>query len=150
MRDIRILLALLFVSHVAVAGTLPVTVVSAARIHTMDRAQPHAQAMAYDGDGRILALGGTAELLARYPGAKRIEAGNATVIPGLIDAHGHVEGLGLTKLQDVLLVPGTRTTGRKRSSRRPSSSTRPSRTGRCGCAASMATPPGPTAPRCAC
>jgi hypothetical protein len=39
MRDIRILLALLFVSHVAVAGTLPVTVVSAARIHTMDREQ---------------------------------------------------------------------------------------------------------------
>src|SRR4249919_127491 len=99
MRDIRILLALLFVSHVSVAGTLPVTVVSAARIHTMDHEQPHAQAMAYDGDGRILALGGTAELLARYPGAKRIEAGNATVIPGLIDAHGHVEGLGLTKLQ---------------------------------------------------
>jgi predicted amidohydrolase YtcJ len=99
MRDIRILLALLFVSHVAVAGTLQVTVVSAARIHTMDHEQPHAQAMAYDGDGRILALGGTAELLARYPDAKRIEAGNATVIPGLIDAHGHVEGLGLTKLQ---------------------------------------------------
>jgi predicted amidohydrolase YtcJ len=50
--------------------------------------------MAYDGEGRILALGGTAELLARYPGATRIEAGNATVIPGLIDAHGHMEGLG--------------------------------------------------------
>jgi predicted amidohydrolase YtcJ len=65
MRDIRILLALLFVSHVSVAGTLPVTVVSAARIHTMDHEQPRAQAMAYDGDGRILALGGTAELLAR-------------------------------------------------------------------------------------
>src|SRR5687768_9517827 len=74
-------------SSVAVAAE--VTVVSAARIHTVDPSQPQAQAMAYDEAGRILALGHTDALLARYPDAARIDAGAATIIPGLIDAHGH-------------------------------------------------------------
>ena len=75
-----------------------VTVLSAARIHTMDATRPQATAMAYDADGRILALGATDELVRRYPQATRLDAGNATVVPGLIDAHAHVSGLGLTHL----------------------------------------------------
>ncbi|WP_426280954.1 amidohydrolase [Lysobacter soli] len=75
-----------------------VTVLSAARIHTMETAQPKVQALAYDETGRILALGSTAELLKRYPKAERIDAGQTTVIPGLIDAHAHVSGLGMTML----------------------------------------------------
>jgi len=71
-----------------------VTVVTAQRIHTMNPAQPHAQAMAYDDSGAILALGDTAMLLKRYPQARRIDAGQATIVPGLIDAHGHVSELG--------------------------------------------------------
>ncbi|MBD9468626.1 amidohydrolase [Pseudoxanthomonas sp. PXM01] len=71
-----------------------VQVVTAARVHTSDPAQPVAEAMAWDAQGRILAVGGTRDLLARYPGAKRIDATGKTVIPGLIDAHGHVMGLG--------------------------------------------------------
>ncbi len=71
-----------------------VTVVTAQRIHTMNPAQPHAQAMAYDDSGAILALGNTATLVKRYPRAKRLDAGQATIIPGLIDAHGHVSQLG--------------------------------------------------------
>lgn len=76
----------------------PTTIVSAARIHTMDPAMPRVTAMAYDGDGRILALGEAAALQERYPDAKRIDAGAATIVPGLIDAHGHVGDLGETRL----------------------------------------------------
>lgn len=75
-----------------------VTVLLAQRIDTMDLARPRAEAMAYDAGGAILALGGRDELLAKYPGAARIDAGTATVVPGLIDAHGHMTGLGGTFL----------------------------------------------------
>lgn len=71
-----------------------VTVLSAAKIHTMDHAHPRAQALAFDDAGAILALGDTAALLKQFPKAVRLDVGNATVIPGLIDAHGHVSNLG--------------------------------------------------------
>lgn len=71
-----------------------VQVVTAKRVHTSDPAQPVAEAMAWDAQGRILAVGGAKELQARYPDAVRIDAAGKTVIPGLIDAHGHVMGLG--------------------------------------------------------
>ena len=75
-----------------------VTVLTAQRIDTMDLARPRAEAMAFDAGGAILALGGRDELLAKYPGAARIDAGDATVVPGMIDAHGHMSGLGMTFL----------------------------------------------------
>lgn len=74
------------------------TVLSAARIHTMDTARPLARAMAFDASGRILALGDADELQARYPQARRLDLGSATVVPGLIDAHAHVGGLGFAML----------------------------------------------------
>ncbi|MBW3549461.1 MAG: amidohydrolase [Proteobacteria bacterium] len=81
------------------ASASDVTVLTAARIHTMDTAQPRVRAMAYDDAGRILALGDAAELRSRYPQATHLDAGDATVIPGLIDAHGHVAGLGLSQMR---------------------------------------------------
>jgi predicted amidohydrolase YtcJ len=86
-----------------------VTVLTASRIDTMDVAQPRAQALAFDADGRILALGDGATLLERYPGARRIDAGKAIVVPGMIDAHGHMSGLGMTHLTADLV--GTRSKG---------------------------------------
>jgi predicted amidohydrolase YtcJ len=74
------------------------TVLSAARIHTMDASRPQATAMAFDSDGRILALGETEALLRSYPQARRLDLGAATVIPGLIDAHAHIADLGMTQL----------------------------------------------------
>jgi predicted amidohydrolase YtcJ len=70
------------------------TVLTAARIHTLDAQRPTAQAIAWGDDGAILALGDAHTLRARYPKAKRIDLGDATVIPGLIDAHAHLMGLG--------------------------------------------------------
>ncbi len=74
------------------------TIVSAARIHTLDTARPQVQAMAFDAEGRIVELGDTATLRKRHPQARHIDVGAATIIPGLIDAHGHVSGLGQASL----------------------------------------------------
>jgi predicted amidohydrolase YtcJ len=71
-----------------------VQVLTAARIHTSDPQRPTAEAIAWDQTGRVLAVGDAEEMLARYPDARRIEAAGRTVVPGLIDAHGHVMGLG--------------------------------------------------------
>jgi len=76
-----------------------VTVLAAGRIHTMDAVQPEVEALAFDEDGEILALGGRSELLRRYPDAERLDFAGTTVVPGLIDAHGHVAGLGMTRMQ---------------------------------------------------
>lgn len=80
------------------AATPPVadriTVLTAARIHTEDRGQPQVTAIAWDGNGRILATGEAKDLRRRWPGARHVDAGTATVVPGLIDAHAHVMELG--------------------------------------------------------
>ena len=47
-------------------------------------------------DGRIVATGGD-EILPQYADADRVDGESRTVLPGLIDAHGHVYGLGLLK-----------------------------------------------------
>lgn len=102
MRGVRSLAGGLVMALCAI-GPMPadaqeVTVLTASRIDTMDVAAPRAEAMAFDAGGRILALGDRDTLLQRYPGAARIDAGQATVIPGMIDAHGHILGLGVTHL----------------------------------------------------
>ena len=81
---------------------------TAARIHTSDAGMPRATAMAWGADGRILAVGDAAELAARYPAAERIDAGGATVVPGLIDAHAHLVDLGQALMQADLV--GARST----------------------------------------
>ncbi|EKU83275.1 amidohydrolase [Massilia timonae] len=57
-------------------------------------------AIAFDDKGRIIAVGSGADVAAKAPNAKRIDMGGRTLLPGLIDAHGHVFGLGqqLTQL----------------------------------------------------
>src|SRR5690606_18143909 len=81
------------------AGTTAEAVLTARRIHTLDAAHPQATAIAWDKDGRILATGEAAELRHRYPQARHIDAGDATVIPGLIDAHAHLMELGYALLR---------------------------------------------------
>ncbi|MCC6340573.1 MAG: amidohydrolase [Bryobacterales bacterium] len=67
-------------------------VVENANIYTVNRAQPKASAMAVK-DGRILAVGGD---MGRYKGplTRLIDAMGATIVPGMIDSHGHIAGLG--------------------------------------------------------
>src|ERR1700710_2894261 len=66
--------------------------VTNARLYTVDPAHPQATAIAVQ-QGRILAVGND---VSRYIAASTtvIDAKGATIIPGLIDSHGHVRGLG--------------------------------------------------------
>jgi predicted amidohydrolase YtcJ len=50
--------------------------------------------LAFDDSGRIVAVGAAREVAARAPGARHVDMAGRTVLPGLIDAHGHVFGLG--------------------------------------------------------
>ncbi len=49
--------------------------------------------LVFGDDGKIIATGQHA-LLNEFPDANRIDGGGRTVLPGLIDAHGHVRSLG--------------------------------------------------------
>lgn len=66
-----------------------------ANIHTMDADQPRAEAMLVR-EGLIAGVGSEIELrraLNDAP-AQIVDLGGRTVLPGLIDAHGHLQGLG--------------------------------------------------------
>lgn len=66
-------------------------------IHTLDPARPRAEAVLARG-GKIACVGSERECAARAgPDAVRIRAGS--VVPGLVDAHGHVQGLGRSRRQ---------------------------------------------------
>ena len=62
--------------------------------------------LAFDDNGRILAVGTAKAVNAQAPQARHIDVQGKTVLPGLIDAHGHVFGLGdvLTQL-DMANIP---------------------------------------------
>ncbi len=61
---------------------------------TLDPARPEARAVAVRG-GLIAAVGTDAEVLALAgPSTRRIDLGGRMVVPGLIDAHGHIRSLG--------------------------------------------------------
>jgi len=89
----------------AALGSLPVhadTVVDNANGYTLNGKGELVQftSIAFDDKGRIIAVGSGADVAAKAPNAKRIDMGGRTMLPGLIDAHGHVFGLGqqLTQL----------------------------------------------------
>lgn len=71
-----------------------------ANIHTMDRRQPRASAVAIAGD-RFVATGSDAEMRALLaPGGREANLQGATVVPGFIDAHIHLLSYGLS-LQEI-------------------------------------------------
>ena len=56
------------------------------------------KALAFD-EGRVLEVGDESALARKYPDAKRIDGHGRTLLPGLIDAHGHVMDLGMQSTQ---------------------------------------------------
>lgn len=75
-------------------------ILTAARIHTLDPKKPVVQVLAID-RGRIAAAGDLASIQAAVsPGSRKVDLGDRTVIPGLTDAHIHLQtyALGLQKL----------------------------------------------------
>ncbi|MEN9726430.1 MAG: hypothetical protein RL434_796 [Pseudomonadota bacterium] len=62
---------------------------------TVDRHFSRAEALAVQGD-RILAVGSTQEIRRfKGPGAREVDLGGRTLIPGFVDTHGHVALFGL-------------------------------------------------------
>src|SRR5687768_9491606 len=96
MHSLRAAAALLLVLPVA-PGAQPAPadlIVTNARIYTVDDARPHAQAMAVR-DGRVAFVGDSPGALAlRGPATRVVDLAGRTVIPGMVDAHAHLLGLG--------------------------------------------------------
>ena len=57
-------------------------------------------------DGVIREVGPANDIRRANPGARVVDAGNATILPGLVDAHAHLYGLGLS-LETVNLMETT-------------------------------------------
>jgi len=73
-------------------------VIHNALVYTVNPDQPTAEAFAVRAD-RILMVGSNEQLLHAYPDAERHNAEERTIIPGLIDAHAHLMGRGLSLLE---------------------------------------------------
>jgi len=70
------------------------TIIINAKVTTLDRENPQAQAVAIR-DGKFLAVGSEAEVRAAAPEATVIDAKGHRLIPGLIDSHMHIIRGGL-------------------------------------------------------
>ena len=71
-------------------------IITGARVLTMDRKAPRAEAVAWS-EGRIVAVGGAEVLALRGPETLVIEAGGRTLMPGFFESHLHL-GLGGNEL----------------------------------------------------
>jgi len=67
------------------------------RIYTMDEEDSQAEAFAVRG-GRIVAVGSSEELQASVRAKQTVDLQGKTVLPGFIDSHAHLMGLGLAKM----------------------------------------------------
>lgn len=87
---------------------MAVTVVHDATIVTADDAGAihYGAALAIDG-GRIAAIGPTPELLARYPGAERVDGRGRAVLPGLANTHTHLSRVLARGIYEDLSPPHT-------------------------------------------
>lgn len=89
-----------------VAGGDTTIVFTAKRVRTMDPARPVVQAVAWK-HGKIVAVGSRSEVLAAAGADVVVEDfPDATIVPGLIDAHGHLSSLG--RAQAVVSLEGTK------------------------------------------
>ena len=86
MKSYAVLACLLAASS---ASAAPILVKAAHLIDGVSERPRDGVAVLVDGE-RIVAIGPAAEFAAKHPGAKVIDLGTATLLPGLIDAHTHV------------------------------------------------------------
>lgn len=77
-------------------------IVTDANIYTVNAAFDKAEAFAVK-DGKFVAVGSNDQITTKYTATNYYHAKNATIVPGLIDAHCHFYGLGLQQ-QKVNLV----------------------------------------------
>jgi predicted amidohydrolase YtcJ len=107
MRHLSTYVALCALAPVLLGAQPPITpadlVLTNARIYTVDLARPIASALAVRRD-RVVFVGSDVEARALAgPATRVVDLAGKTVIPGIIDAHAHLLGLG-TSLRRVNLV----------------------------------------------
>lgn len=83
------------------APALAATLIDNVRGYTFDQLGrlQRFEALLVDDAGRVAATGSLTTMGDRATTAIRIDGGGATLLPGLIDAHGHVMGLGFQALE---------------------------------------------------
>ncbi len=91
----RALVLLLFPALLAAQQQPADLILTNARIYTVDETHPIADAMAVRG-GKVQFVGSSGAVMALKGASTRVlDLGGKTVIPGMVDAHGHVDNLGL-------------------------------------------------------
>src|SRR2546430_3659518 len=65
------------------------------QIYTFESSPPFVEALAVR-DGRIAAIGRSADLRDSCSGFRRVDLGGRTVVPGFVDSHIHVPSFGLS------------------------------------------------------
>jgi len=75
-----------------------VILISNARIYTFDAGNTvlESGSMAFTKDGEILGIGDRDAMLRAFADARQVDMNGKTVLPGLIDSHGHLYGLALS------------------------------------------------------
>lgn len=71
-------------------------------VYTVESDNPVVSAFVVQ-NGHFVFVGDADVALERYPHAEQLDAGGRTIIPGLIDAHAHLMGLGMSLLQADLM-----------------------------------------------
>ena len=103
-------LALLPTMGLAIACTprasrdVAATIYTGGPIVTVNEAQPTASAIAVK-DGKILAVGGDEILQLKGAATQVVDLAGKTMLPGFIDAHGHVFNVGVQAVAANLLAP---------------------------------------------
>lgn len=75
------------------------TLIHNARIYTIDRGFSTADSIVFSNSGEIKFVGNVEPMREMFPDAKQIDLQGKTIIPGLIDAHGHLAGLAVSLAQ---------------------------------------------------
>jgi predicted amidohydrolase YtcJ len=73
-----------------------ITIVINSNTYTVNNSFDKVEAFAIK-DGKFIAVGSNKEIQEKYNSANVIDANNKTIVPGLIDAHCHFYGLGLSE-----------------------------------------------------
>ncbi|MFN7642236.1 MAG: amidohydrolase family protein [Burkholderiales bacterium] len=102
----RALLAALALGPSAVLAQPADAIWSGGSIVTVNDAQPSAEAVAVRG-GRIVAVGLRADVDRRFAGPKTVrhDLKGRTLLPGFVDGHGHVTGVGMQAVVANVLPP---------------------------------------------
>lgn len=105
MRKLTILFILVFIASCAPEKIPADLLVKNATIYTVNKNFDTAEAFVVK-DGKILEIGIESELELKYNSSETYDAQGMTIVPGLIDSHAHLFGLG-SDMQDVDLVGTT-------------------------------------------